>query len=84
MPSPQPVTSGLFVFQFGSMVTIGSVPASPCGLIGAPTSAMKCDQSKNGPGSQCIPAWKAPVGPGTWSWPTTCARSSGNPNRCAW
>jgi hypothetical protein len=84
VPSPQPVTTGLLLRQFGLMVTIGSVPAVPRGTIGAPASAMKCAQLKYGPGSQCIPAWNAPVGPGTWSWPMTCARLSGKPNRLAW
>ena len=50
---------GLLFRQFGSMVTIGSVPRCLLGVIGAPASAMKCAQSKYGPGSQCIPAWYA-------------------------
>ena len=54
---------------------------APAGLlpIGAPASAIRCVQSQNGPGSQCIPATYASSGPGTSSWPMTCSRSSGMP-----
>src|SRR4051794_28966364 len=66
-PPEQPVTTSVLVAKFGSIVTTRPVLSPPAGVIGEPASAIRCAQSKYGPGSQCIPGVVAAVVPGTWS-----------------